>query len=743
MHCDRAEAHLPPIRQARTTLRAGDAWRGSVDAATALAIVLTLGLLACAPLGADAARIGIPAAMAAVIAGGLVYALLGSTAVPAGCPSSATTRVYAGLVARLASDPSIQVGRPADLTAIVAVCSVCVMLMGAAQLTMTSVGLHRLARLVPQPVLAGFMNGVALLIVLAQVPPMLGLPPLTRLWSASTLTLVQPWAPAIGLMTAAIVWLSRWKIRRVPATMVGLIVGTLVYWTLAHLLPTAHLSGTVEAMPGGMVSPDALRPLLSGEAFALLQRHVDAVCVTAAVLALVGTIESLLAAVVADQLSGTRHDSKHELRALGCANLVSGLCGGLPLVLMRARAVLLINDGVRGRAVPIAAALAFALIYGLGNRLVGLLPKAVLAGIMLTIAIALIDGWSRRVFGRLRAGDRSPDLRWSLAIVAIVCACTVLLGFAAAIMAGSLLSVGVFLFRMNRSLLRASYTAAQHPSRRAYAPEQERLLQPARPRIRVLELEGALFFGSTERLVSEVDRLPINVRVLVLDLRRVTTIDESGAVTLEQLSPRLKRHNVALLLAGLSAEHDHGRRLRTFGCFQEQPRDDWFRDADMAIEAGERILLAEAGVPRPQAVIALADCGLLHGLDDGRRARVLQLMTEQQLPAGTTLFRQGDHGDCLYVLTRGSMSMVGGGGHRYVSYFPGMLFGETAMLDGLGRSADALADTDSVVHALSLESIDRLAAADPDLGRLIMRNLALHLADRLRAASSAWEASAR
>ena len=118
-------------------------------------------------------------------------------------------------------------------------------------------------------------------------------------------------------------------------------------------------------------------------------------------------------------------------------------------------------------------------------------------------------------------------------------------------------------------------------------------------------------------------------------------------------------------------------------------------------------------------------------------------MTAQKLAAVSTLFHQGDRGECLYVLTRGSMSMVGRAGHRCVSDCPGLLFGETAMLDGRGRSASAVADADSVVHALSLYAIEALAADDPALCTLLMRKLALHLADRLRAASSAREASAR
>ena len=112
-------------------------------------------------------------------------------------------------------------------------------------------------------------------------------------------------------------------------------------------------------------------------------------------------------------------------------------------------------------------------------------------------------------------------------------------------------------------------------------------------------------------------------------------------------------------------------------------------------------------------------------------------MTAQKLAAGSTLFHQDDRGECLCVMTRGSMSTVGRSGHRCKSKFPGLLFGEPTMLDGRGRSASAVAATDSVVHALSLHAIEAPAADDPARCTLIMRNLALHLTDPLRAARSA------
>jgi MFS superfamily sulfate permease-like transporter len=167
-------------------------WAGNVNAFTALALVLTLGLLAFAPLGESAARLGVAAGFAAVIAGAAVYALWGSVATPAAAPSSATALILAGLVASLANDPTLDVRSAAGLAALASVCAVCVMAMGGLQILLGLSGLGRLAQFVPQPVLAGFMNGVALVILVSQLPPLLGLPPLAQLRDTSALALAQP-----------------------------------------------------------------------------------------------------------------------------------------------------------------------------------------------------------------------------------------------------------------------------------------------------------------------------------------------------------------------------------------------------------------------------------------------------------------------------------------------------------------------------------------------------------------------
>lgn len=722
---------------------------GAVNALTSLVAMLSLGIVAMGSLGPVALQLGMKAALVAVIAGGLVYALGGTTASPVAMPSSATTVIFAALAVQVGRDPLLDLGSVQGLMPLAAVLGSTVVLAGMLQMVFGAAGLGHLARFVPQPVLAGFMSGIVLLILLAQLRPLLGLPVTSALTDPASLAQIQPLALLIGGTAAAAVWLVGPRWQAVPPQLVGLAAGVVVYAILHRLMPGARLGHAVGTLPQGWVLPDALLPLTEAGSRALWQRHGHAVLLTAAMLAFIGSLESIFSAIGVDQLTGGQHDSRRELLALGAANIASGLCGGMAVSLGRARALQLIHSGAPGRRPAFAAVLAFALMYGVGGPLLALLPTAALAGVMVTIAIALSDHWTRQLLRQWRAGERSPEVRLSLAVVAIVCAVTVASGFIAGLAAGVLLSMLVFMRSVNRSLLRERYSADQRPSRRIYRSEQEAVLRGARQRVTVFELEGGLFFGNASRLSAACATLGADCRCLVLDMRRISTIDESGAMVLQQLSARWQQRGARLLLAGVTADNRHGQRLRDFGCFRGQGGNDrhpdWFLDADRATEAAEGLLLADAGVREPLSDVPLPQTSLLKGLDAAQCARVVAALHVQRLGAGELLFHHGDPGDALYLVTEGSISVVAAGRseqQRFVTFPPGMMFGETAMLDGSGRTAAAVADQPSVVHRLDNTALDALSAADPVLGQRLAMNIARHLAERLRAAALAWRASA-
>lgn len=697
---------------------------GAIGAAVMLAVVLTIGMLGFAPLGPSAAAAGITAAFVTASLGGLLVALLGASALPVGGPSSATALIFAGALAPLLRDPDL--ASAGGAAAVLAAGGVLVTAAGLLQLLLAQAGLGRMAQFVPQPVLAGFMNGVAVLIFVAQVPALLGLRA-GEGWAAW-----QPAPLALGLVAAACAWGVGWRWRNAPAQLIGLLAGLGLHAALQARWPSLPLGPTVGHMPLDLPLPDLPLAWFAPATAGFLGRHAFDLLTAATVLALIGSLESVLSGMAIDQQLDARHDPGRELRVLGLANVVVGVFGGLPVVVLRARALATLHAGGRGRRAALAGALTFALMYGTLGPLIERLPNAVLAGIMLTVAVALFDRWTRQLIVQWRGGERSSDLWQALAVVAFVCVVTVWKGFAIGVAGGVLAALAIFVRGMYRSLLRSAHTAAEVPSRRLYPPAQSAFLAVERRRIAVLELEGALFFGSAGRLADALERLPADARHVIVDLTGVGTIDASGAMLLQRASTALRRQGRSLLLAGVRSGGAHARRLHAYGCFRETPRDDWFADADRAVEWAEQQLLAEAGLALNGDAIALEASSLFEGLDGEDAARLRACMQRRELARGERLFREGDAGDGLYVLTRGSITVETAAGQRFLSFSPGLMLGETAMLDGGGRSASAVADAESELWQLTPPALDALAEESPVLAAQLYRRIAVHLAQRLR-----------
>jgi sulfate permease, SulP family len=699
--------------------------RGSVGSVSVLALVLTLGLLAMAPLGAAGVPTGLRAGLTAAVLGGLVYALLGRAALPAASPSSATALLVAALVVRLRADPDL--AGDAGVFAIVALCGVAVCAAGLLQVLAGLAGLARLALYVPRPVASGFMNGVAVQVALAQWPLLVGRPLGDQASAAA-----QPLALGIGLAVAvAVVFLGR-RCPRWPAALLVLLAGALLHGLLLSAwpaLPLGALPPLDTTLPGAM-------GLLAPGVWPLLLRHATPLAVTALLIAGVGLLESAMNGIALDRQRGTRHDPKRELLAIGVTNVLLGLTGGLPVVQNRSRAMSAALAGATHRFALVAGSLVLGALALAARPLLAWLPLPVLAGILLAVAWALLDRWTLQLLRQWVAGQAHASQRVSLTLVAAVMLTTLLAGLSAGVALGAVLSLLVFVVRMNRSLVRARYAASARPSRRIRMPAVEARLQGLRERVRVLEIEGALFFGSSERLLAEADQLPMGTVALVLDATRVSTVDETGVQLLQDLDARLRMHGVVLYIAGLRAAM--APQLRELDL-------DVSPDLDRAVEAAEDQLLAPLKLVPTE--VALTDTPLLQGLGADDQAAVQRHLQRHQLTAGEHLFNEGDPGDRLYLLLAGSVSVLSqpdteGRSQRYLSISPGMLLGETALLDGGGRTAGAVADTEATLMWLDEAALERLQREHPALAATLYRRIAVHLSQRLRGAAAAWRAGA-
>jgi CRP-like cAMP-binding protein len=215
-------------------------------------------------------------------------------------------------------------------------------------------------------------------------------------------------------------------------------------------------------------------------------------------------------------------------------------------------------------------------------------------------------------------------------------------------------------------------------------------------------------------------------------------IDASGALMLERASNGLKEHGCRLLLAHISTGSPLGRAVQAAGAFTAKHHPDWFLDGDHALEWAERQLLAQANVADAHHEIRIDEFALMAGLTRTEHDFMKPYLDRQLLPARSPLFRSGQRGDRLYLLARGAVSLVTGDAddasahRRVVTLAPGVIFGESAMLEDEVHSMTAIAEGEVVLYSLSRRNLEAIRAVNADLYRRLILNLLAHLSAMLR-----------
>jgi SulP family sulfate permease len=362
-------------------------------------------------------------------------------------------------------------------------------------------------------------------------------------------------------------------------------------------------------------------------------------------------------------------------------------------------------------------------------------PIAALAGILLVVAVRMVD-W--KAFGLLKHEATVLDF----AVMATVVITAVAANLIAAAGAGVALAVGLFIREQIRgSVLRRKLRGNRISSTQHRLPEEQAVLEQHGSLTTVCELQGSLFFGTTDQLFNELEPDLQRCRYLVLDLRRVQSLDYTAAHLFEQFEARLAERDGCLVFSRLPAREDlqayfaqvgvlrHGRHVRKFETLDDALR--WVEDQILAAE-----MPAPTGAEPP---LALGEFELTREFDpELLRTALAPCITERTVPANELVFRQGDQAEELYLIRRGIVRIVlplkNGGYHNLASFGRGHFFGEIAFLAHGTRSANALATTDADLFVLNRARFDEVSRAHPAVGARFYARLARALGLRLRKA---------
>ncbi|MES2265003.1 MAG: SulP family inorganic anion transporter [Pseudomonadota bacterium] len=703
-------------------------------AATIVSIPAAMGygIIAFSPLGPEYAAQGISAGFLSAILGGLLSSLLGGAPGMLSGPKAPLAILFATVIAHYLALI------PGAAGAAVAMALITVLLAGVLQVLF---GLFRIGNLVtwiPFPVIAGFLNGTAVLIVIGQLRPLLGLPPGGALLDA--VGRAQPLTIVVALVTIVVTWhAGRW-IRRVHASFIGLLAGTASYYGLAALFGRDGLGPCIGAI--AVRAPNALGLADIGAAWQLLGStgSLSFLLMAALSLALLSALDSLMSAATYDSLSHTRTDVNRELAGQGLANIAAALAGGIASAGGVAASAISYQAGGRGRLSGVVKSVALLAVFVLLSGLVERIPEAVLAGILLVIALRLFDPWSIRLYASLlsSASFTRPD-RWQGALITtlvmLVAVCSNLI---LAVGTGVAAAIVLLLGSMSKSTVRRRLSGQHSRSNHIRNDARTACLNRHGARIQILELEGALFFGSTGHLSKTIDACAADAcHYLILDLRRVRNMDISCARVLAQMRVQLAGDGTALLLSHVHAASPAWDTLAEAGFFHGAAASH-FNDTDSALQYAEDALLDSLlGSVDDECAVPLADFGLMQGLTEQQLALFSQSLRQLDFARGDIVVRQGEHERAMYFLLRGTVDVTLNQAHgqpafRLRTMASGTVFGEISMLQAEPRSANVVAATALQCYSLSLAEAARLQAEHPEISVIVMSNLARLLAERLR-----------
>ena len=522
----------------------GDIFGGLTAGVVALPLALAFG---------EASGAGPIAGVYGAIIVGFFAALFGGTPSQISGPTGPMIVVFAGVFASLSGDASLVFAT--------------VVLAGVIQIAFGVLGFGQYIRLVPYPVVSGFMSGIGCIIIALQLARLFGHEPagsgtIPALMEVPNAVTNPNWESlGIGLLTLAIVfrWPAKWG-RYLPGPLAALIVGTVASLGLS----TVPVLGDI---PTGL--PQFIMPAFSSDTLLIVFE-------AAMILAVLGAIDSLLTSLVADNMTRTRHHSNRELIGQGVGNTIAGFFGGIPGAGATMRTVVNIRTGGVTKISGMLHSLLLLAVVVVLAPLASKIPHAVLAGILVKVGYDIID------ISYLKRAHRGP--RFDLALMVMVLSLTVFVDLITAVVAGVVVAALAFVKQVADAQLAAA-AGETDGATDGLSDAEATLLEECGNRITFFDLGGPLSFGAAADLGHQVrERLsPKHHTSLVLDFSRVPFMDVSAARAVETIAQDATHAGKRLYLCGINEAV--AASLEGLGVEEQLPGDSRFESRLEALTA--------------------------------------------------------------------------------------------------------------------------------------------------------------
>ncbi len=725
----------------------GDLFGGLSSSIIALPLALAFGVVAFAPLGPGFASQGALACLYGAILTSFFASLFGGTPTQITGPTGPMSVMIAAMITSQLQARSIQsVPSGIELNSILTLVFLAVFMGGAIQVLLGLSGGGKLIKYIPYPVIAGFMNGVAMIIFFSQVKPFLGLTSEQSVLDIFTNKAHLSWVTIVtGTATILAVLFAPKIIKGVPGALMGLIVGLATFFFIGGIFKPELL--TVQGNPFiiGNIPTEIPKPTMALNFIKMIGEMDSSVLlkllIPAVTLGMLGSIDSLLTSLVADVVTKTRHNSRQELFGQGIGNIIASLFGGLPGAGSTVRTLANIQNGGRTRLSGMICGVAVFLVLILFGNYARFIPYSVLAGILMVTSSRMVDTWSFQLI-------KQKSTWRGMAIVILVAGVTVLISLIVAVGIGVLITMILFIKdQIARSVIKNKFLGSQVHSKKVRNTEEMKHLEKVGDRIVVYQLDGALFFGTADGLMKEIETESSLRDVVILDFRLVKEIDLTGAQILRQVNDQLQENNKHLLLSYVTETNDfENERVSAFltdiKILDRIGKDKLFHDTDRALEWAENYVLQKTGLlsAKGNKLTDIRKMEIFQYFDEAEIKKIAQFLSKLSYKANEVIFKEGDEGDTMYLVSRGCVSILfdikkGKRRKRVASFGEGVFFGDMALLEEKPRSATAIAESDTDLYAFSRKDFLYLLENEPKIATKIQLGIARELSARLRSTS--------
>ncbi|MFQ5652967.1 MAG: SulP family inorganic anion transporter, partial [bacterium] len=720
----------------------GDIMGGITTSVIALPLAIAFGVVAFAPLGEAYVAQGALTGLYGVIVAGILTSLFGGTPGQIAVPTAPMSVMVTSIIATLLKEPAIMALGENQVMVILVLVSLAVLMAALLQLIMAALGGGKLIKFIPYPVIGGFMNGIAIIIFLGQLQPFLGMSKDLGLMALLDGSLSLRYETIlVGSVTILAMLFARKITRAVPASLVGLLCGVAAYFLIGTLFNPALLQLNdnpliIGAIPSALPTPKQVSSFLNLSTVIPLG-VLTTLLIPAVTLSILASIDTLLTSVVTDMVTRSKHNSTKELFGQGIGNVASACFGGLPVAGSTLATMVNINAGGRTPLGGVVNSVTVLLVVLFLGSLVQWIPMSVLAGILLVTSVSMIELESIHL-------SLKRSALGNLFVIVAVTIITVAIDLIIAVMVGLIITAFLFIKeQIGKNIVRRTFTGNLVHSKKIRSQQAMKTLVGKGHLIKIYELNGSLFFGTCDKLQSELEKV-MDSFAIILDFKRVHTIDLTGAQLLKQIVDRVQEKGNHLLISYLSPigdeEQEHMYKLMLdMGVIAAIGEELIFQDTDHAQEWAEDALIQKemevAQLHREK--LALENFGMFKDLTHQQLQMVRKHMHPVKFKKDDIVFQEGDPGDRIYFLLSGEVSVlatISGNGRdrRLATFSEGVFFGDMAILENKPRSATVRADSDAEGLYMTVEAFEHLVKHEPLLASKMLLGMTRELSYRLR-----------